>query len=224
MLKYEDLTAVSSVPVSKSKSNDWYIRYGKRTFDIAFGLLLLPLITPVIAVLWLLAQKDGRLGFFGHERIGQDGVPFTCWKIRSMVHDADERLSALLASDPAARAEWDSDQKLTDDPRVTAFGRFIRRTSLDELPQIINVLKGEMSFVGPRPVVRDELQRYGPCQSAYLANRPGITGLWQTSGRNDLSYSDRVRYDVRYDRDVCFMMDVKLILRTAHSVAFSTGK
>ncbi|MEO0329692.1 MAG: sugar transferase, partial [Pseudomonadota bacterium] len=145
-------------------------------------------------------------------------------KIRSMSFDAKERLEALLASDPVARAEWERDQKLVNDPRITPFGRFIRRTSLDELPQIINVLKGEMSFVGPRPVVEDELVRYGHRKATYLSMKPGITGLWQVSGRNDVTYEERVEFDVTYGRDISFTTDVTLIAATARSVVSSSGR
>lgn len=166
---------------------------------------------------------DGGPGFFGHERVGQDGTRFKCWKIRSMVFDANERLSALLASDPEARAEWERDHKLVNDPRITRFGRFIRRTSLDELPQIVNVLAGDMSFVGPRPVVEEELERYGEARSAYLAMKPGITGLWQVSGRNSIEYSERVALDVQYRDEMSFLRDASLIALTARCVVSPTG-
>lgn len=200
------------------------MRFGKRVFDLSFAILLLPLIAPVIAITWLVARSDGGPGFFGHQRIGRHGVPFKCWKVRSMVHDANARLENLLASDPEARAEWERDQKLTNDPRITRFGNFIRRSSLDELPQIFNVLKGDMSFVGPRPVVEDELKKYGPYKAEYLAMKPGITGLWQVSARNTCSYDDRVQYDAAYYRSVGLAMDCRVIALTANSVLRGTGK
>lgn len=225
-LKYESFSSVDAkkIALGQETQSGWYRRFGKRVFDVTLAVLILPLLTPAIAILWLMAQRDGGPGFFGHERVGQGGTFFKCWKIRSMVHDANERLEVLLASDPVARAEWERDQKLSNDPRITGFGRFIRRTSLDELPQILNVLRGEMSFVGPRPVVEEELERYGLRKRTYLAMKPGITGLWQVSGRNDVGYSERVAMDVSYSRQMSFLKDTQLIMLTARSVLLSTGK
>ena len=202
----------------------FYRNYGKRAFDLTLAVLLLPILVPVIAVLWVLVRRDGGPGFFGHNRVGQGGNAFRCWKIRTMVVGAEQKLQAYLDSNPAAAAEWARDQKLTDDPRVTRLGAFLRKTSLDELPQIWNVLKGEMSFVGPRPIVRDELAKYGMSVGAYLNQKPGITGLWQVSGRNDVSYAARIRLDSEYLVAKSFVSDVKLILMTAVSVVCTTGK
>ena len=149
----------------------------KRLFDVVLSLLLLPMIVPIVAILYVLVRRDGGAGFFGHARVGKDGKVFKCWKIRSMVPDAQERLEHLLATDPAARAEWERDRKLRNDPRVTRFGNFLRKSSLDELPQIWNVLRGEMSLIGPRPVTASELDRYGAQAWVYEALRPGVTGL-----------------------------------------------
>ena len=225
-MKFEDFSSVGAgaVVVPKASQSGWYARSGKRLFDLAFALLLLPFLLPVIAVLWVLARLEGGSGFYGHERDGKNGATFTCWKIRSMVCDANDRLSDLLESDPLARAEWESGQKLTNDPRITWFGAFVRRTSLDELPQIFNVLRGEMSFVGPRPVVGEELARYGSNEGAYLRSKPGITGIWQVSGRNEVSYAQRVAFDAEYSENVSLGLDVSLILRTPASVLFATGK
>ena len=151
---------------------------------------------------------------YGHERIGPRGKPFRCWKLRTMVCDGDAVLAAHLAADPDAQREWEETRKLTNDPRVTALGRVLRTYSVDELPRLINVLCGEMSFVGPRPVVLDELERYGPYVQAYLSARPGITGLWQTSGRSDTSYEYRVALDDRYVREWSFAADIRILLRT----------
>ena len=167
-------------------------RFIKRTFDlVAASLLLLALAPLLLSVAWLVS-RDGGPATFGHTRIGRHGKPFRCLKFRSMVIDAQARLADLLARDPDARAEWERDFKLKNDPRVTALGAFIRKTSLDELPQLINVLRGDMSLVGPRPVVADEVERYGDDKVFYLMARPGITGLWQISGRNDIDYDSRV--------------------------------
>ncbi|MCU0906122.1 MAG: sugar transferase [Rhodobacteraceae bacterium] len=202
----------------------FYVRHGKRAFDITLAILLLPLLAPVIAVLWVLVRRDGGPGFFGHARVGQDGRAFRCWKLRSMVHNAQDKLREHLEANPEAALEWARDQKLSNDPRITWVGRLLRRTSLDELPQIWNVLRGEMSFVGPRPVTRFELHRYGVRRSAYLAMKPGITGLWQVSGRNDVSYESRVAMDVAYLKDMRMQQDITLILRTIGAVLGCTGR
>ncbi len=195
----------------------------KRLFDLCFALLLLPILVPVILGLWIMARRDGGPGFYGHARVGKNGVMFKCWKVRSMCLDSQEQLRLHLEANPEAAREWALTQKLKDDPRITAFGNFIRKTSLDELPQIWNVLRGQMSFVGPRPVVQDELNKYGPFQSTYLELRPGITGIWQTSGRNEVDYDDRVRFDVEYLQSMTFLGDLKLILKTATVVFDRTG-
>jgi lipopolysaccharide/colanic/teichoic acid biosynthesis glycosyltransferase len=202
----------------------FYARTGKRAFDIGFVLLLLPVLVPVILVLWSAVRCDDGAGFFGHARIGRNGKPFRCWKLRSMVPDAEARLQAHLDADPAAAAEWRRSHKLADDPRVSRLGRVLRKTSLDELPQIWNVLKGEMSFVGPRPIVTRELARYGSSAPAYLAQKPGITGLWQVSGRNDISYDERVALDVAYLTRRSFLKDLKIIAKTGLAVIGTTGR
>lgn len=201
-----------------------YERFGKRVFDILFALLLLPLVVPVITLLAIIVRFDGGPSFFGHSRVGRDGKAFKCWKIRSMVVDAETKLQALLQSCPEAAEEWGRDHKLTDDPRINRFGRCLRNTSLDELPQIWNVLKGEMSFVGPRPVVTQELEKYGSSVVAYLAQKPGITGLWQVSGRNDISYDNRVSLDVAYLSQRSFKQDLRIIAMTGAAVLGATGR
>jgi exopolysaccharide production protein ExoY len=147
-----------------------------------------------------LVRRDGGPAVFGHRRIGADGRTFRCWKFRSMVPDADKVLERLLATDNAARAEWEREYKLQDDPRITPLGKVLRVTSLDELPQLINVIKGEMSLVGPRPIVSDEIKRYGAAFHDYRRCRPGITGKWQVSGRNEIDYGTRVQLDQDYAR------------------------
>jgi lipopolysaccharide/colanic/teichoic acid biosynthesis glycosyltransferase len=194
------------------------VRISKRVFDIVLSVVLLPVLLPVIAALWVLTRRDGGPGFFGHTRVGLNGRSFKCWKIRSMVVDAEPRLQAHLAENPEAAAEWARDHKLAEDPRITRLGNFLRRSSLDELPQIWNVLKGEMSFVGPRPVTRIEMRKYGHCRTAYLSLKPGITGLWQVSGRNEVSYDERVAMDVQYLQTMSIWTDIKIILKTAGAV------
>lgn len=202
----------------------FYSGFGKRVFDIGFALLLLPTLVPIIFILWFMVRRDGGPGFFGHTRVGKNGKPFKCWKIRSMVVDAEAKLQAYLNANPEAAAEWERDHKLTNDPRINRLGHILRKTSLDELPQIWNVLKGEMSFVGPRPIVTKELAKYGSSVSAYLAQKPGITGLWQVSGRNEISYDERVALDVAYLSNRSFKQDLKIILKTGSAVLSKTGR
>ncbi|MFO7854938.1 MAG: sugar transferase [Paracoccaceae bacterium] len=203
-----------------------YESLGKRTVDLVLGLALLPIVGPLVGLLALLVwMKDGGAPFFGHWRAGRDGCAFRCWKIRTMVPDAETRLRIHLADDPSAAAEWREFRKLADDPRITPIGDFLRRTSLDELPQLWNVMRGEMSFVGPRPVTEEELQQYyGSTRAAYNAMRPGITGLWQVSGRNALSYDQRVALDLSYLRRLSFVLDLWIMLRTAGVVMRPTGR
>ncbi|MCI5085197.1 MAG: sugar transferase [Rhodovulum sp.] len=201
-----------------------YAAFGKRVCDLVFAFALLPILVPVIAILWGLTRLDGGPGFFGHKRVGKDRRQFSCWKIRTMVPDAEAKLKQYLSETPDAMAQWQRDFKLDNDPRITRLGNFLRKTSLDELPQIWNVIRGEMSFVGPRPVVQDELLRYGEAEKYYLSVRPGITGLWQVSGRNDISYADRVRMDRIYASRYSMLQDTKIIAKTATVVLFPTGK
>ncbi|MEM6760479.1 MAG: sugar transferase [Pseudomonadota bacterium] len=192
--------------------------------DILIVAVTLPLTVPILAVLFVLAGRDGGPAFFGHERVGQNGVKFKCWKVRSMVANSQTVLREHLRDNPAAAAEWARDYKLTDDPRITRFGRFIRKTSLDELPQIINVVKGDMSIVGPRPIVADELKKYGSSARSYLAQRPGITGLWQVSGRNSVSYTERVALDVEYGLNRSLALDIAIIGKTFLAILLRTGR
>ncbi|MCF7702171.1 sugar transferase [Loktanella sp. M215] len=196
----------------------------KRIFDILFALTLLPVIAPIIVVIWALVRHEGGPGFFGHVRIGSNGRASKCWKIRTMLPDAQSHLQAHLAQNPEATDEWATDHKLTDDPRITRLRRLLRRTSLDELPQIWNVLRGDMSFVGPCPIVRSELHKYAMHRGGYLRMKPGITGLWQVSGRNDISYDDRVAMDMSYAKAQTFWLDLRIIALTLGTVLNRTGK
>jgi exopolysaccharide production protein ExoY len=183
-------------------------------------LFLLPLLL-VIAVLIRIDSPGPVL--FMQSRVGRGGRMFSCFKFRSMAVDANERLARLLASDEAARGEWETTQKLGNDPRITRVGRFLRKSSLDELPQLFNVLRGEMSLVGPRPIVPAEICRYGRHMLAYQRVRPGISGLWQISGRSDTSYRRRVACDVLYVRRRCFLLNMKITLATIPVVLMSRG-
>jgi lipopolysaccharide/colanic/teichoic acid biosynthesis glycosyltransferase len=192
--------------------------------NIVVALLALIFLAPVmIAVAVAVFAQDGGPILFAHRRIGRAGRHFYCLKFRTMAVDAETRLEALLAEDPQARAEWERDHKLRDDPRVTRLGAFLRRSSLDELPQLFNILRGEMSLVGPRPIVDAEVSKYGRRFRNYCAVKPGITGLWQVSGRNDTSYRTRVALDCVYARDRNLLLDSYIILSTVPAVLTRRG-
>ncbi len=196
----------------------------KRGFDIAGALAGIVLLSPLLLMLAALVKfSDGGRIFYGHRRIGRNGAVFRCWKFRTMVENGDEVLMAYLAANPAEREEWSASRKLQNDPRVTRVGVVLRKLSLDELPQVLNILRGEMSFVGPRPVVKDELELYGTAAPYYLSTRPGLTGLWQVSGRNDVSYGARVAFDRHYVENWSFVSDLKILIRTVPAVFMSRG-
>lgn len=217
---FEDLRAEAR-PV---RPRGLYRRGGKRCLDLLLVLLMLPVALPLVALLALAVMADGGAPFFGHWRIGRGGRPFRCWKLRSMVTDAESRLAAHLAADPEAAAEWARDRKLARDPRVTRVGAALRRSSLDELPQLFNVLRGEMSLVGPRPIVAEEEARYGAAAAYYRLCRPGITGPWQVSGRNGTGYAERVRLDLDYARAPGLRRDLAILLCTAREVCAGSGR
>jgi exopolysaccharide production protein ExoY len=195
-----------------------------RVLDIMIASAVLMFVAPLMLVVAIAIKiQDGGPVFFGHGRIGYEGRSFRCWKFRSMVVDAEARLSALLASDPEARREWDADQKLRRDPRVTLLGRFLRVSSVDELPQLFNVLTGEMSLVGPRPIVTAEVARYGSRFASYCSVRPGITGLWQVSGRNDVGYRSRVAMDTVFAKRCSASLYVQVLLATVPAVLCRKG-
>ena len=183
-------------------------------------LFVLPLMIAVALAIWV--QDRGPV-LFAHRRVGRGGKPFYCLKFRSMALDSEARLAELLATDPVARTEWEADHKLRNDPRVTPLGVFLRKTSLDELPQLFNVLRGEMNLVGPRPIVEAEIVKYGPRFRHYCAVKPGITGLWQVSGRNDVSYRARVAMDTLYARRHSAKLDAWVILATIPAVLARKG-
>ena len=195
----------------------------KRGVDLFPAVMLAPLVAMTILPICLLVMLQGGNPVYRHLRIGQGGRAFYCYKIRTMALDADAQLKALLDSNYLAREEWAEQFKLRNDPRVTRLGYFLRRTSLDELPQLWNVIRGEMSFIGPRPIIADELQMYGEDVSTYLACRPGISGLWQVSGRNDISYEKRVALDARYAREWSLLLDARILLLTLRVVLKARG-
>jgi lipopolysaccharide/colanic/teichoic acid biosynthesis glycosyltransferase len=190
-------------------------RIAKRAFDIFFSLLVLALGCPVYLILAVCVyiSSPGPI-FFSHQRVGRNRRSFGCIKFRTMVPNADKKLRELLEKSPQMRQEFEETFKLKNDPRITWIGKFLRVSSLDELPQFVNVLKGEMSVVGPRPLVKDELPRYGEEIDYVLSVKPGVTGLWQVSGRNDISYEDRVKLDVSYVKKRSLALDIKLVIRT----------
>ena len=198
-----------------------YRRGLKRVFDLVVVLAAAPFVVPLVLMLAAAVALDGGRPFYTQSRVGKGGRIFRMWKLRSMVVDADDRMAAHLATDPAARREWDETQKLREDPRITPFGQFLRKSSLDELPQLWNVVTGDMSLVGPRPMM--------PCQRAlypatgYYALRPGITGYWQTAGRNRTTFAARALFDDAYERELSFATDMAILARTVSVVVKGTG-
>ena len=197
----------------------------KRVFDVAASAALLTILAPLLIILAAIVRLDGGPAFYSHKRIGRGGRPFAILKFRSMVTDAAAHLERQLAADRALAEEWATRRKLAKDPRVTRIGRILRATSLDELPQLLNVLRGDMSLVGPRPVLVEELDiYYGPAgRAAYVSVRPGITGLWQVSGRSETSYEARVAYDIRYVEERSLIGDIRLLVLTVPSVLWQRG-
>jgi exopolysaccharide production protein ExoY len=196
----------------------------KRLFDICVASVALVFFAPFLLLTALLILVvDGGPVIFSHQRVGLGGREFGCLKFRTMCRDADARLADLLATDPIALAEWQANRKLTADPRLHVLGEFLRKTSLDELPQLWNVIRGDMSVVGPRPVVREEGAYYGWHFDDYMAVRPGITGLWQVSGRSDTTYDERVALDVTYVRSRSFLGDIAIVLKTVRVILGREG-
>jgi len=192
--------------------------------NLVIAVVALLFAAPIMLALGLaIFLQDGGPVLFAHRRVGRDGRAFRCLKFRSMAIDAEARLAELLADDPQARAEWDADHKLKRDPRVTRLGAFLRRSSLDELPQLFNVLKGEMSLVGPRPIVEAEIVKYGRRFRHYCAVKPGITGLWQVMGRSDTTYRTRVALDCMYATRRSAWLDLKVLACTIPAVLCRRG-
>lgn len=195
-----------------------------RALDILIAICALIAIGPfLVIVASSIFLTDGGAPVFAHQRVGRGGRSFGCLKFRTMVSGSQHKLDELLARDPAARAEWERDHKLRNDPRVTRLGRFYRKASIDELPQLINVLRGEMSIVGPRPIVNAERARYGRYFATYCSVTPGITGIWQVCGRNDVSYRRRIACDVLYARSRSFRRNISIIVMTVPAVLKSEG-
>jgi len=208
-------------PGAEWSGQGFYLRVGKRLADIIIALLVLPVIVPILVLFSVLIMLGGGNPFYFQERVGRGGRSFRMWKLRSMVPNAEEALRQLLASDPVARAEWETNQKLKRDPRIPRTGRFIRKFSIDELPQVWNVLRGDMSIVGPRPMLPQQRAAYRG--GHYYRFRPGITGLWQVSGRNDCSFAARAEFDRTYADRVSALTDLMTILATVKVVLRGTG-
>lgn len=198
-----------------------YSRFFKRPLDIMLVLLALPFLLPIVIGVLVLIVYDGGSPFYTQTRLGKSGRHFRMWKFRSMVANADQQLEAYLASDPAARQEWDSTQKLKRDPRITRIGRFIRKSSLDELPQLWNVLRGDMSIIGPRPMMVEQAVHYPGAD--YYHMRPGVTGLWQITDRNDSTFAERATFDAEYARTLSLRNDTMILRKTFGVVLRCTG-
>ncbi|HBZ3452190.1 TPA: undecaprenyl-phosphate galactose phosphotransferase WbaP, partial [Klebsiella pneumoniae] len=201
----------------------WSSRILKRLFDIIGSIFIIIILSPALLYISRKVKKDGGPAIYGHERIGKGGRPFKCLKFRSMVINSKEVLEELLICDPKARQEWNATFKLKNDPRITKIGAFLRRTSLDELPQLFNVLKGDMSLVGPRPIITAELERYNDEVDYYLLSKPGMTGLWQVSGRSDVDYETRVYLDAWYVKNWSMWNDIAILFKTISVVLRKDG-
>jgi exopolysaccharide production protein ExoY len=208
------------LPKKLSKTSR-YRTVGKRALDLTLILTTAWFTVPIILILVVAIMATGQKPFYVQERIGLGGKNFKIWKLQTMLPNAKQRLETYLASNPEARAEWDSKQKLVDDPRITPLGSFLRSSSMDELPQLINVLNGTMSLIGPRPMMPEQKSQYSG--KAYYKLRPGMSGLWQVSKRSEGDFSSRVRYDEQYDVDVSLTTDVRVLVQTVGVVLRGTG-
>lgn len=221
-LHYREDALQADISVAAGFSGETLYQRGiKRTLDVILCLMMLPIVGVVVLMLALLVACEGGKPFYSQLRVGRGGRLYRMWKLRTMVTDADARLESCLAACDKARAEWTTTQKLKNDPRITRVGQILRRTSLDELPQLFNVLRGDMSLVGPRPMMPEQQALYPG--RAYYALRPGITGPWQVSKRNASSFADRAVFDARYQADVSFGLDLRMMLATVRVVLRGTG-
>lgn len=211
----------TGTPAQPVGVRSFYARYFKRPLDIVAVVLAAPIMLPLVLLIVLVILCHGERPFYTQPRVGRSGRNFRLWKLRTMVEDADKRLEEYLAANPEAKAEWDLTQKLKQDPRITSTGRFLRKTSLDELPQLWNVLLGDMSIVGPRPMMPEQAQLYPGADYYHL--RPGVTGPWQISDRNNSSFAARATFDAHYAADLSFTGDVGIIARTVGVVLRCTG-
>lgn len=224
LLDYEDVSFATELTATEANipaHTGFYRCYAKPALDVALILCSMVVILPILLVAAALIALDGHNPFYTQLRVGRNGTHFRMLKLRTMIPNAKNLLPEFLASNPAARDEWDATQKLKNDPRITRVGRFLRKTSIDELPQLFNVLKGDMALVGPRPMMIEQEALYHG--RGYYNLRPGLTGLWQVSDRNECDFSDRVKFDEVYNRVVSLPLDIAVILRTFTVVARGTG-
>lgn len=218
---YADIVGGLTRTTAELRPSSRYAHVVKPVLDITLALMLAIPVALIVGVFALLIARDGHSPFYRQQRIGKNGRAFGMWKLRSMVPNADAHLEDYLASNPDARREWDKTQKLKNDPRITPIGRFIRKTSIDELPQLLNVLSNQMSLVGPRPMMLDQRTLYPGV--AYYAMRPGITGFWQTSIRNESSFAERANFDASYFRSMSLGTDIRVMAKTVGVVFAGTG-
>lgn len=217
------LPAFDEVAPVRSASS-LYSTVGKRMIDLALVIVALPVVVPVLAVILLATWAEGGRPIYRQRRVGLAGREFLCWKVRTMVQDADQVLADLVARDADVAAEWHKNQKLARDPRITRLGRFLRRSSLDELPQLLNVLNGTMSLIGPRPFTPDQKALYaGGRDCSYYYLRPGLSGLWQVSRRSEGGFADRIHYDELYSQQLSLSCDAGILWRTFSVVLRATG-
>lgn len=219
-VEFDGLAALEMV----NQRRMWALRVEKWILDRLLAVIAFVLLLPFFVIIPILIKLTSRGPvFYRQNRLGRDGRPIRVWKFRSMYADADARLASILASDPAKKAEWEANFKLADDPRVTPFGRFLRKTSIDEFPQLFNVFAGDMALVGPRPIVSDEVKYYGSAYDIFASVHPGVTGLWQALGRSDTDYARRVALDTYYVLNWSPWMDVWILFRTVSAVLFMRG-
>jgi Undecaprenyl-phosphate galactose phosphotransferase WbaP len=222
-MSVRDFNGVLGIETSHKLRLDWNLaikRFLELFIVIIAGIILLPFF--LLIALFIKINSPGPV-FYKHKRLGRNGQYFYAYKFRSMAADAEQKLQGMLDSDPAFKDEWEKSHKLQNDPRITSFGKFLRRTSIDEFPQLINILKGEMSLVGPRPIVDEEVDKYGEDYNRIFSIRPGLTGLWQVSGRSDTNYYDRVAYDMYYLQSWSIWLDLWIIFKTFSVVIKGKG-
>jgi len=226
-IRFKDISAMddklvnTSLPLLSMHGTSLYRDFFKRGLDILFAILSAPIALPILAVVALLVRRDGSTPFYRQLRVGKNGKEFSILKVRTMVPDADSRLAEYLDENPLAKREWETTQKLKDDPRITSIGRLLRKSSIDELPQLWNVFLGDMSLVGPRPMMVDQKELYPGL--AYYELRPGITGPWQVSDRNETTFAERAKYDTTYYSSLSFKTDLGILGRTIGVVLRCTG-
>lgn len=226
MIRFQSPQGLStSLDLQFKSTSDKSRQYAvKRAFDLTAAIALVLMLAPLILIIAMLIKaSDGGPALYRQCRIGKRGKTFQCWKFRTMSCNADKELQRLLSSDPVAAKEWAECQKLARDPRITPVGAFLRRSSLDELPQLFNIIAGEMAFVGPRPIVAAERERYGEAFAHCFSVQPGLTGLWQVSGRSDCSYATRISLDSQYASEWHLLLDAKILVRTVPAVLMQRG-